>query len=250
VGERPDDLSYENGAKKRCEKQGVAVRVFALPAEVTQDELLGVVSSCNLDDTIHGILLFRPLPKTIQETLICEAISPAKDVDGVTSASLASVFMNGTIGFPPCTAQACVELLDFYEINVTGMKTVVLGRSLVVGKPLAMLLLARNATVTICHTKTKELERVCHEAQILCAAAGQKRLIGEASIGEGAIVLDVGIHVEDDGQLCGDVNYEQVVDKVSAITPVPGGVGAVTTSLLAYHVALAARKSMEADSIS
>ena len=240
VGERQDDIAYENGATKRCEKVGVAVKNVVLPADVSQEVLLEQIGMLNRDNSVHGILMFRPLPKHINETLVCEAISPAKDVDGITNGSLAGVFAGTDNGFPPCTPKACMEILDFYGIDVTGKKVVVVGRSLVVGKPAAMMLVGKNATVTICHTRTVDMPAVCREADVLLVAAGRAKVVDASYLSPGQVVLDVGINTDEAGNLCGDVNFEQAEPIVGAITPVPGGVGTVTTSVLVSHVVKAA----------
>jgi methylenetetrahydrofolate dehydrogenase (NADP+)/methenyltetrahydrofolate cyclohydrolase len=245
IGERADDISYEKSAMKRCEKVGVQVKKLVLSNEITQSELIAHIQTLNQDSAISGVLLFRPLPRHLDETLVCETLSPAKDIDGITAASMAGVFMGTKIGFAPCTAQACIEILDYYDVELTGLKTVIVGRSLVVGKPLAMLLLARHATVTVCHTRTNDLPMVCKEAKLLCVAAGRAKLIGADCIGDDAIVLDVGIHVDEAGNLCGDVDFHASQEYAKAITPVPGGVGTVTTSLLIHNVAQAAWRRVE-----
>lgn len=244
VGERPDDLAYERGALKRCAACGVAVRQFVLPEFVTEGELLSVIDGLNRDASIHGVLLFRPLPEHICDETVRRTLLAEKDVDGITDGSLAGVFTGTELGFPPCTAEACLELLSFYNIDPCGKRAVVVGRSLVVGRPAAMLLLSRNATVTICHTRTKNLNEVCREADILIVAAGKAGVIGAEACRPGQIVLDVGIHATESGELTGDVRFSEVSDAVSAITPVPGGVGAVTTSLLAAHTVRAAMRSI------
>jgi methylenetetrahydrofolate dehydrogenase (NADP+)/methenyltetrahydrofolate cyclohydrolase len=244
VGERADDLSYEKGATKRCEKVGVAVRSLVFPAEISQEELMEHIEALNHDSTVHGILLFRPLPKHMDEAAVCESVASAKDVDGITTASMAGVYQGIGQGFPPCTPQACMEVLDYYGIELTGKRAVVIGRSLVVGKPLAMMLLKRHATVTICHTRTKDMAEVCRDAQILCAAAGQAGMVDESFLSPDQILLDVGINVDEEGHLCGDVNGAQAQTIVKAYTPVPGGIGTVTTSVLVWHVIEAARASL------
>lgn len=240
VGERPEDLSYERGALKRCEKVGISVKQFTLSEQVGQEELLAVIRQINADREIHGCLLFRPLPAHIDEEVVCAALDPAKDVDGITVGSLAAVFTGSGAGFPPCTAQACMEILDYYGCDLTGKRAVVVGRSLVVGKPLAMLLLGRNATVTLCHTRTADLAAECRRAEVLIAAAGQANMIGRDHLAPGQLVLDVGINVDQDGALVGDVDFAAANEVAGAVTPVPGGVGAVTTSVLAAHVLEAA----------
>ena len=242
VGERPDDLSYERGATKRCETLGVEYKKYLLPADVSQEELLKVIDEVNKDDNIHGVLMFRPLPKHIDQTLVENALAAEKDVDCQTDASLTGVFTGKQIGFPPCTPQACMEILDHYGIDCTGKKAVVIGRSLVVGKPAAMMLIKKNATVTICHTRTKDMPSVTREAEILIVAAGRAGVVGKEYVSPGQTVIDVGINVNEEGKLCGDVAYAEVEPIVEAITPVPGGVGSVTTSVLVGHVVEAAKR--------
>jgi len=242
VGEREDDLSYERGAMKRCEALGVAVRRYLLPEDVTQKVLINTIREANQDPLIHGILLFRPLPEHLDEEAACQALRPEKDVDGITNGSMAGVFTGGNLGFPPCTAQACMEILKHYGIDCQGKKAVVIGRSLVVGKPAALMLLQRNATVTICHTKTQDMPAVCREAEILLVAAGKAGMVDAPYFAPGQIVIDVGIHVNEEGRLCGDVRFEDADPVVEALTPVPGGVGTVTTSVLAGHVVEAAKR--------
>ena len=243
VGERPEDLSYERGALKRCEKVGIRVRQFALPKESSHGDLLEVIRQINADREIHGCLLFRPLPPQMDEEAICAALDPAKDVDGITAGSLASVFAGSGAGYPPCTAQACMEILNYYGCDLTGKRAVVVGRSLVVGKPLAMLLLGKNATVTLCHTRTADLAAECRRAEVLIAAAGRANMIGRDHLASGQLVLDVGINVDEEGNLVGDVDFAAADAIVGAVTPVPGGVGAVTTSVLAAHVLQAAEQA-------
>ena len=240
VGERPDDISYETGAMKRCEKIGLGVKCFTLPSDCSREALLDTIRQINDDPGIHGCLLFRPLMDRALEAEACALLAPEKDVDGCTAGSLAAVFTGKGAGFPPCTAQACIELLDHYGVDLTGKRAVVIGRSLVIGRPVAMMLQARNATVTICHTKTADLGAVCREADILIAAAGRAGVVGAECAAPGQIVLDVGIHQRADGTLCGDVDLAAVEPIVRAVTPVPGGVGAVTTAVLAKHVVEAA----------
>ena len=242
VGERPDDLSYERGATKRCETLGVEYKKYLLPADVSQEELLKVIDEVNKDENIHGVLMFRPLPKHIDQTLVEDALCAEKDVDCQTDASLGGVFTGKKVGFPPCTPQACMEILDHYGIDCTGKKAVVIGRSLVVGKPAAMMLIKKNATVTVCHTRTVDMPSVTREADILVVAAGRAGVVGADYVAPGQIVIDVGINVNEEGKLCGDVDYAAVEPIVDAITPVPGGVGSVTTSVLVGHVVEAAMR--------
>jgi methylenetetrahydrofolate dehydrogenase (NADP+)/methenyltetrahydrofolate cyclohydrolase len=243
VGEKPDDIAYERGAVKRAEKFGVRTWPVTLPGGTTQETLLEQLRVLNRDTAVHGILLFRPLPKGMDDTLIRNTIAPEKDVDGITDMSLAGVFTGNGTGFPPCTAQACIELLDHYGVRPAGKRVVVIGRSLVIGKPAAMLLLGRHATVTICHTKTTDMPRLCREAEILIVSAGKAGMVDGAYLSDKQIVIDVGINVTPNGSLTGDVNFEEANSMVKAISPVPGGVGAVTTSVLISHVVEAAVKS-------
>ena len=242
VGERGDDLSYERGAVKRCETLGVAYEKFLLPADCTQEELMAVIDQVNKNDAIHGVLIFRPLPKHLDEAAVIKALDPEKDVDGITDGSMVGVFAGTNQGFPPCTPQACMEILDYYNVDCTGKKAVVVGRSLVVGKPAAMMLIKKNATVTVCHTRTVDMPSVVKEADIVIVAAGRAGVVDASYVREGQIVIDVGINVNAEGKLCGDVDYASVEPIVDAITPVPGVVGSITTSVLVVHVVEAAKR--------
>lgn len=241
VGERADDLSYERGAGKRCEKAGIACRTAALPADVSCADFYHTLAALNTDNTVHGILMFRPLPKALDNEKARQMILPAKDVDGCSDGSLAGVFTGTPVGFAPCTAQAAIEMLDYYGIDCAGKRAVVIGRSLVVGRPAAMMLMHKNATVTICHTRTRDLPAAVREADIVLACSGQMESIDASYLRPGQTVIDVGIGWNDaKGKLCGDVLYEEAEPLVDALTPVPGGVGGVTSAVLAYHTALAA----------
>lgn len=242
VGEREDDLSYERGVKARCAKVGVGVRSFLLPADAQQAELLELLAQINADKSIHGCLLFRPLPRQFDDAVIRAALAPEKDIDGITDASLAGVFTNRELGFAPCTAQACIEILEHYGVPLSGKRAVVVGRSLVVGKPAAMMLDRKNATVTMCNSRTQDLPSLCREADVLIAALGKQGAIGAECLRPGQVVVDVGIHVNAEGKLCGDVRFDEAEPLVEAITPVPGGVGTVTTSVLVSHVVQAAQR--------
>ena len=243
VGERPDDISYEKGATKRCDTVGVAVTSIVLPADVTQEVLMQNVSALNIDAGVHGILILRPLPGHLDEDAVCAALKPEKDIDGITEGSLAGVFTGSGKGFAPCTAQACLEILDFYNIDCKGKRTVVIGRSLVVGKPVAIMLMGRHATVTVCHTRTVDMTELARNAEILIVAAGKTESLTKDYFSPGQIVIDVGINWnEEKGKLCGDVLFSDAEPIVKAITPVPGGVGTVTTSVLVSHVIEAAKK--------
>ena len=244
VGEREDDLSYERSAMKRCEMAGISVKNIALPADVESSRFFETLKCLNTDPLVHGILLFRPLPKHLDEEKARNLILPEKDVDGCTDMSLAGVFTGTKMGFPPCTAQAVMEILAYYGIDPKGKRTVVIGRSLVIGRPAAMMLMQANATVTICHTRTTDVPSITREADIIVAACGQMESIGKEYLREGQTVIDVGIHWnEEKHKLCGDVKWEEAEHAAASITPVPGGVGGVTTAVLARHVADAAMKA-------
>ena len=244
VGARPDDLSYEKGVLTRCGKVGVEVKQFLLPENAVQEQLLEVIAQVNADPAIHGCLLFRPLPKQFDDRTIRAALAPEKDIDGITDGSLAGVFTNSAIGYPPCTAQACLEILRYYQVPLSGKRAVVVGRSLVVGKPAAMMLDRENATVTLCNSRTQNLPALCQEADVVVVAMGKQGAIGGEHLRAGQIVVDVGIHVNGEGRLCGDVRFDEAEPLVEAVTPVPGGVGTVTTSVLVGHVVEAAEKAL------
>jgi len=244
VGERPDDLAYERGALKSCERAGVAAEVFALPAGISDAAFQDAFAAVCADTGNHGVLLFRPLPKGLDEAAARAAIPPEKDVDCMSPANFAKLFQGDPSGFAPCTPRAVMETLRHYGVSVQGKRVTLVGRSLVVGKPLAMLLLAESATLTVCHTKTQDLAAECRRAEILVAAAGSARMITAGYVSPGAVVVDVGMNVDETGALCGDVDFEAVSAVASRITPVPGGVGSVTSSVLALHTALACAASL------
>ena len=245
VGERPDDISYEKGAMTRCKGIGVDVKNFLLPGDCTQDDVLKVIREVNEDPSIHGCLLFRPLPKTMDENYIRNQLDPAKDVDGITDLSMAGTYSCTALGFPPCTPTACMEILEHFGIDLTGKRVCVVGRSLVVGKPAAIMAIQRNGTVTVCHTKTKDMKAVAREADVIIAAAGKAGVVGEGFFREGQIVIDVGINFDEEGNMKGDVDFAAAEPVVAAITPVPGGVGTVTTSVLVKHVIEAAKRTIQ-----
>jgi len=242
VGERPDDLSYERGALKKMESFGLVGESFPFPQDITDEAFKIAFAKINEDPDIDGILLLRPLPKQIKEKDIEHMIDPGKDLDGISPENIARVFAGDDTGFAPCTAEAVVEVLKANDISLTGKRVAIVGRSMVVGRPLSMLMLKENATVTICHTRTEDLKKTCKDAQILVAAAGRARMVDASYVGADAIVVDVGINVDEDGKLCGDVDFDSLEGTASMATPVPGGVGAVTTAVLARHLVLAALK--------
>lgn len=243
VGERDDDLSYERGATKRMESVGVAVESFAFPADVQSETLEACLHEINENAEIDGCLLFRPLPAHLDEDKIRNILLPEKDIDGITDMSMAAVYSLSGRGFSPCTPKACIEIVDHYGYDLKGKRVVIVGRSLVVGKPLAMLALQRHATVTICHTRTVDMEARIKEAEIVFVAAGVPEFLGADAFSKDQIVIDVGIHVNAEGKLCGDVRQDEVEPVVGALTPVPGGVGTVTTSVLVSHVVEAAERT-------
>ena len=243
VGERDDDLSYERGAMKRCGKAGVRTVQAVLPEDVSPEVFFRTLDDLNRDPDVHGILMFRPLPLQLDGEKARQMLEPAKDVDGCTDGSLAGVFTGTASGFPPCTARAAMELLKYYGIDPKGKRAAVIGRSLVIGRPVAMMLMHENATVTVCHTRTKDVPAVTREADLVIAASGQMESVGREYLREGQIVIDVGIGWNEEKQkLCGDVRFEEAEGLVSALTPVPGGVGSVTTAVLCRHVVDAAMK--------
>ena len=234
VGEREDDIAYEKGIVKRFGTVEADVEVIKLPIDIDEESFEETIRRLNEDEKVHGILVFRPLPKQLDDNRLKEIIRPDKDVDSISMANAAKVFAGDKTGYAPCTAQAVMELLEHNKIDLTGKKVVIVGRSLVVGKPLAMLMLGRNATVTVCHTRTKNIAEECKRADILAACAGSAKMIKRDFTNPDQIVVDVGINFVD-GAMCGDVDYDDVAEHVAAITPVPGGVGTVTTSVLLKH---------------
>ena len=251
LGENPSDLSYEKGATKRAEEVGVAVKNYILPETATKEEVLKVIDEVNADASVHGVLMFRPLPKHLKadQDEICNRLAPCKDVDSMTHMSNAGVFEGQDLGYAPCTPAACMEILDHYGIDCKGKNAVVIGRSLVVGKPAAMMLMAKNATVTICHTRTVNVPEICKRADIIVTAAGVLNSLTAEYVREGQIVIDVSMNwnpekitTKGKGGMSGDCVFDEVEPIVEAITPVPGGVGAVTTTVLMKHVVEAAEK--------
>ena len=246
VGHNESDIAYETSAEKKAKSLGMNVEKYIMEVNSTESDVLDVLEVMNNDNNIHGILMFRPLPKGIDENHVINRINPAKDIDGISFESVGGLFTGEKNGFPPCTAEAAVAILDHYGIEVAGKKVVVIGRSLVIGKPVAMMLLDRNATVTICHSKTKpeDLKALCKEADIIITAAGKIGTVTEEHVNGKQVIVDVGINFNEDGKMCGDADFEALEGKVEAITPVPGGVGSVTTALLLYHTIEAAKGTL------
>lgn len=240
VGERPDDCSYERGAVKKMDKVGVRCTTYTFDADIDNETFQAEFDKINENPDIDGILMLRPLPKQLDEKQLENKIDPRKDLDGISPLNLAKVYAGDENGYAPCTAEAVIEMLDYAGIDIKGKRVTVVGRSLVIGKPVSMLLMKRNATVTVCHTKTVDMEGTCKNAEILVAAAGSARMIKKDYVAEGAIVVDVGINVDEEGNLCGDVDFDAITDIAAIATPVPGGVGSVTTSVLAKHLVKAA----------
>ena len=241
VGENPDDMSYERGATKKLKSFGLDVASYVFPQDISDEDFKNACKDINEDDEVTGILLLRPLPRTINEKDIENMIDPKKDLDGISPINIAKVFAGDTTGFSPCTAEAVIEVLKAYDIELTGKRVTVVGRSMVVGKPVSMLLLKENATVTMTHTRTVDLKKTCSDAEIVIAAAGRAKMLNSDYCGQDAVMIDVGINVDDNGKLCGDVDYSTLDGKASAATPVPGGVGTITTAVLAKHLIQAAK---------
>ena len=236
VGERPDDISYERSAMKRMEKHGILVKNVVLDEAISQNELEEAFREVNEAQNVHGILLFQPLPKHLDVKPLENAIVPEKDVDGISPINAARLYQGDKRAMAPCTPSAVMAILDHYGVDLSGKRVTIVGRSLVVGRPLSMLMLHQNATVTIAHSRTKDLAARTSEADIVVAAIGRVRMLTKEMVGEGALAIDVGINVDENGKLCGDIDTEAVAQKAQAITPVPGGVGGVTTSILEEHV--------------
>ncbi len=241
VGENPDDMSYERGATKKLKSFGLDVASYVFPQDISDEAFKKAFKEINENDEVTGILLLRPLPRTINEKDIENMIDPKKDLDGISPINIAKVFAGDTTGFSPCTAEAVIEVLKAYDIELTGKRVTVVGRSMVVGKPVSMLLLKENATVTMTHTRTIDLKKTCSDAEIVIAAAGRAKMLNSDYCGQDAVMIDVGINVDENGKLCGDVDYATLDGKASAATPVPGGVGTVTTAVLAKHLIQAAK---------
>lgn len=246
LGDNPDDLAYEASIIKKAQSMGVQILGCDLDRNVSQQELESHINGFNQDQYVHGILLFRPLPAHLDEQAVLNLIAPEKDLDGVSEISMGKVYAGDKQGFGPCTAESCMAILNHYNISIQGKKVVVLGRSLVIGKPVSMMLLGQNATVTICHSKTQNLAAECRQADILIAAIGKANFVGDDFIHQNQVVIDVGINVDEVGNMSGDVDFATVGPKVSAITPVPGGVGTVTAAILMQHVIHSAKQLMEA----
>lgn len=244
VGERPDDMFYERSILRHCEQAGIRVQHTILPADCAEDDFAAKLTTAANDSAVDGVFFFSPLPRHLDEPRLRALIPPAKDVDALNEASAAAVYCGAT-GFAPCTPAAVMEMLKFYNVPLAGKNAVVLGRSLVVGKPLAMLLLDENATVTICHSKTENLPEICHRADILLAAVGRARMVTADWTNPSQVVIDVGINADpqNPGKMCGDVDYAEVMPAAAAAAPSPGGVGLVTTALLCRHIIQAAERA-------
>ena len=244
VGSESDDIFYEKSILAKGDEAGVAVKLFHYKENIDGEEFLKEIEKLNRDETVNGVLIFRPLPSQIDDAAVCRLLDPKKDADGITPGSMGGVFTGSGEGFPPCTAQACIEILDYYGLELEGRKTAVIGRSLVVGRPVAAMALERNATVTLCHSRTpgKDMKEVLRKADIIIAAVGKLEMIKGDDIGEDQGILDVGINADEEGRMRGDVAFEEAEKKAACITPVPGGVGSVTTAVLMRHVVKAAER--------
>lgn len=241
VGNDPASTVYVANKRKDCDQLGIVSKEYALPEETSMEELLGLIYELNNDKTVNGILCQLPLPRHLDETKVLEAISPIKDVDAFHPENVGRIMM-GKYDFLPCTPAGIMEMLDYYKIDAQGKNCVVIGRSNIVGKPMAMLMLHSNATVTICHSRTKNLAEVCRGADILISAVGRAGFVTKDMIKPGAVVIDVGINRGEDGKLCGDVDYSEAEKIASMITPVPGGVGPMTRAMLMCNTVTAAKK--------
>ena len=241
VGQRKDDISYEKSIVKFCDSVGIKSQIFILEESISTQEIIDLLNKLNIDNNIHGILIFRPLPKHIDEERIKNIISPLKDIDCMNPLNLEKVFEGNLDGFAPCTPKAVVKILEYYGIPTEGAKVAIINRSMVVGRPLSMMMLGKNSTVTICHSKTKNLSDITRNSDIVITALGKAKYFGSEYFDSNSTVIDVGINIDKNGSLCGDVDYDGVCEKVKDITPVPGGVGSVTTSILLSHVILACK---------
>jgi methylenetetrahydrofolate dehydrogenase (NADP+)/methenyltetrahydrofolate cyclohydrolase len=242
VGESDADVYYERAAMKRCEACGIAVRNFMFPDSVEEDELILQIRQLNVDESVHGILIFRPLPKHISDARVRASLDVRKDVDGITDASLGGIFTGTRAGFNPCTAESALSILKYYGVKLEGARAAVIGRSLVIGKPVSQLLINENATVTVCHSRTKNLNEELRRADIIVSAVGKPGIVTVGAVKPGQVIIDVGVAADENGNMVGDVDFGDCAPFVGAITPVPGGVGAVTTAILAYHTVQAAMR--------
>ena len=243
LGEDPGDMAYERSILRNCEKLGCAAESMALPPDISQEALIDRIEQVNADPSIHGCLLLRPLPKHMDSAKVCDALAPEKDLDGMGCRALGALFAGREDAFAPCTAQACLEMLKYYGIDPAGKRAAVVGRSLVIGRPVGQLLLHADATVTLCHSRTPDLPAVCREADILIVAVGRAGMIGAEHTRPGQVILDVGVNSVE-GKLCGDVRTEEAEETAAAVSPVPGGVGAVTPSVLMAHLVEAAERAI------
>lgn len=244
VGNKPDDIFYEKNIIKNCKSVGIDTKVFELKTDIDMKQLCKLVKQINNDESIHGIMMFRPLPPQLDINIIKYLISPNKDVDCINPENLRKVFEGDDTGFPPCTPEAVIQILKHYDVPLKGANAVVINSSMVVGKPLAMMLLKEKSTITVCHSKTRNLPNITLSADIVISAVGKARLFGEEFFGEDTLIIDVGINDDGSGNICGDIDFQKVSDKVKGITPVPGGVGTVTTAILLRHVLQAYKKQM------
>ncbi len=244
VGENSSDIAYENSAVKKANSLGIGIEKFILQADAKEEDLIDVIKYINENEKIHGVLLFRPLPKHMDEDRVRNHLSAAKDIDGITDQSLVGLFTGKQEGFPPCTAEAAMAILEDAKIDISGKRIVVIGRSLVIGKPIAMMLMEQNGTVTICHSKTpaEDLKAYCRQADIIVCATGRRNTLTADHVSGKQIIVDVGINFDEEGKMCGDADFAGIEEAngAAAMTPVPGGVGSVTTVLLMYHVVAAA----------
>lgn len=242
IGSKRDDIAYQNSILKACGAIGVKALLYELDEKDTMESLTKLVKKLDFDESIHGIMIFRPLPEGFNDAEVNTIISPDKDIEGMNPVNLAKVFAGNYSGFSPCTAAAVMEILKYYKIDLQGKHAVILGRSMVVGKPLSMMMLKEDETVTLCHSKTENIVEIAKMADVLVAAIGKPNAVTADYIKPGAIVIDVGINVDKSGNICGDVDFNEAVKKASLITTVPGGVGSVTTAILIKNIIKAAQR--------
>lgn len=242
VGSKESDIAYENSAAKKAQSLGIHIEKFIMDAKADESDIMDIVKFINDSANIHGLLMLRPLPESVDEERICNHVKSEKDIDGITEKVLGGIFTGNQLGFPPCTAEAAMAILKYYEIDPKGKRVVVVGRSLVVGKPVAMMLMEQNATVTVCHSKTspEDLKELCQNADIIICATGRRHTLTNEHVNGKQVIIDVGINFDENDKMCGDADFEDIKENVAAITPVPGGVGTVTTALLMHHVVQAA----------
>lgn len=236
VGNKADDIWYQNSILKKCKGMGISAHIYEFEDNISNSEFINTFNLINSNEEIDGILLLRPIPSHLDEEYIKENIDQRKDIDGIGYKNMAKLYANSNIYIPPCTSDAVIEILDYYGINVSGKRIVVLGRSLVIGRPLSLQLLHKNATVVLCHSKTNDIKELCKSSDIIVSCIGKAKFLNEEYVLPNSIVIDVGINEDENGNLCGDVDFALVSEVVQSITPVPGGIGLITSTILCRNV--------------